>query len=303
MRKGPDTPRRRRAVPLAALALLALLATACADRGGQASGPGRSATTFVHIHGVAVDPSDPSILWVATHRGLIRGSGDDTWSYASGDRNDYMGFTLDPTSGTVFRSGHPEAGGNLGVESSTDGRRWRRVATVLDPPVDFHAMTLSFADPKTMYGWDSGGRGLFRSTDGGSTWEGLSPEGLDPRVFSLAAPAQPSVVFTGTPSGLFRSDDAGATWRKVAGRGLATVAADPKDPNHVLAFLKGEGMRVSRDGGHTWSLASKGIPSGELIGALAISPQDPNQAYAAGPTTIYKTVDGGSSWTVIRSES
>lgn len=275
---------------------LVLSAAAC----GGGAGPEEAATAFVHIHGLGVDPSDPDGLWVATHRGLIQGTKDGNWTYASRDRNDHMGFTLDPGTGTLFRSGHPEEGGTLGVEASTDGENWRRLADVASPPVDFHAMTVSFADPKAMYGWDSGGRGLFRSPDGGNRWEQISPRGLPDQIFALAAPGAAGVVLAGTPAGLFRSDDAAASWRKIVEGQAFAIGSDPKDPRHLLAFEE-QGMQVSRDGGSSWSTASSGIPAGEFIGAITISAHDGEIAYASGATSIFKTTDGGKSWRLIRS--
>ncbi len=275
---------------------LGLMAGAC---GGEA-GPGEKAAAFVHIHGLAVDPSDPDVLWVATHRGLIRGTRDGNWTYASRDRNDHMGFTLEPSTGTLFRSGHPEKGGSLGVEASADGESWRKLSDVLSPPVDFHAMTVSFADAKTMYGWDSGGRGLFRSADGGNSWQRASPEGLPPQIFALAAPGEADMVLAGTPAGIFRSDNAAGSWSKIAEGQAYAISSGPKDPQHLLVFLE-EGMRVSRDAGSTWATASDGIPTGEFIGAIAISPHQGEVAYAAGATTVFKTTDGGKSWRLIRS--
>lgn len=281
-------------------AALALAAAACGD-GGE-GGAGAGATVFAHIHGIAVHPGQSNVLYVATHGGLITGVNDSGWAYASDDRNDYMGFTVDPASATLFRSGHPEAGGTLGVESSTDGRDWERLADVLSPPADFHAMTVSFADPRTLYGWDSGGRGLFRSTDAGTRWTRLSPRGLPLPVLALGGPAEPNAVYAGTPRGLFRSDDGGAAWAPVTGLPSVPVAAigcDPKDPAHLVASTE-RATLVSRDGGDSWTPAS-GIPAGELVFAFAISPHDGGVAYAAGVTTIYKSTDGGETWMLVRS--
>src|SRR5438093_10497516 len=162
--------RRGRLIALTAIAALVLSACSSGGGGGSSSA-GKRATQFVHVDGLAVDRS--GVLWVATHRGLIRQSGS-AWVYASTDRNDYMGFSADPTSGAMYRSGHPESGGTLGVESSSDGRTWRHLADVLNPPADFHAMALSYSDPHVMYGWDSGGRGFFVSKEAGTKGERLS---------------------------------------------------------------------------------------------------------------------------------
>jgi photosystem II stability/assembly factor-like uncharacterized protein len=297
------SPARGRGRLIALTAMATLLLGACSNGGtGGSSSAGKTATQFVHVHGLAVDRS--GVLWVATHRGLIRQSGSD-WVYASTDRNDYMGFSADPTSGTMYRSGHPESGGTLGVESSSDGRTWRHLADVLNPPADFHAMALSYASPQIMYGWDSGGRGFFVSSDAGTKWDQLPGKGpADPRIVALGAAKQSGVVLAGTPTGLYRSADTGSTWTAVTGmiQSVSAIGCDPADSKHLLVATEG-GLRLSRDGGSSWQPASQGIPAGEYIGAVAISPIDPAVAYAAGATTIYKTTDGGQSWTVTRSGS
>lgn len=290
-----------------AIAISAVAFTAC---GGGAMPPssdapkaGEPAKTFHHIHGLGIDKS--GTLYVATHAGLIRGADDKNWVYVSADRNDHMGFTLDPKSGTMFRSGHPVTGGSLGVESSPDGDRWQKLANVLEPPVDFHAMTVSQADGKTLYGWDSRSGKTLRSLDGGPTWQELSMKGTGGSVFSFAAPLSLGVVLAGTPSGLFRSTDQGNSWKRNPSLGdgyVVSVAADPNDANHLLASTE-RGVKITKDGGATWTPSLGGVPPNVAVTSLAISPVDGEVAYAADAMTIFKTVDGGKSWTVVRRES
>lgn len=271
------------------------------ERGGEAGGAGEVAEGVSHIHGLAVDGSGN--LHVASHTGLIRAPEAGAWVYASGDRNDHMGFSLDPKSGTMWRSGHSLSRPSLGVERSTDGgATWRRLSDVLDPPVDFHAMAVSHADGQTLWGWDSGRRGLFRSADGGETW-GKLPQ--TPFAYVLAGPARPGVVFAGTPEGLLRSDDGGATWQPVEplmGGWVIGVAADPNDGTHLLAYAQ-QGMKVSTDGGRTWNSLGEGLPKGAELAHLAISPVDGRVAYAADASTIYRTTDGGKTWSEVRPPS
>jgi len=290
----------------ASLVLVALALAACSN---TSSNPGASseaasapATQFVHVHGLAVDKT--GTLWVATHRGLIKQEANG-WIYASMDRNDYMGFTVDPATGTLYRSGHPENGGTLGVESSVSGSSWRHLTDVLNPPADFHAMTLSYAHPKIMYGWDSGGRGFFISRDAGATWSPLKATGLnDPTILSLAAPKVARVVFAATASGLFRSADEGASFTPVSAmrEAVSAIACDPSNPKHLLAYAQ-SGMKVSHDGGATWQPTIQGIAPGGYVGAIAISPTNSMIAYASVATTLYQTRDDGRTWTVLRSGS
>jgi hypothetical protein len=291
---------KNRLVLAVAISAVALASCANNDAGTAPGAPvrGKPASVFHHIHGLAVDKS--GALYVATHAGLIRGTGDRDWVYVSADRNDHMGFSLDPKSGTMFRSGHPVTGGSLGVESSPDGDMWRKLSNVLEKAVDFHAMTVSYAGAETLYGWDSQTRAAFRSNDGGQTWKRLSMTGADGFVYSFAATTD--AVFAGTPSGLFRSSDGTGIWKRITSLGdgyVVSIAADPSDPNHLLAFTE-RGMKFTTDGGVTWAPSLGGIPPKVAATSLAISPVDGKIAYASDAVTIFKTVDGGKSWTVIR---
>jgi photosystem II stability/assembly factor-like uncharacterized protein len=124
-----------------------------------------------HFHGIAVDPSDPSRLYLATHHGLFLTSPDGTATRISDNANDYMGFTPHPTdSSLLYASGHPAGGGNMGVILSEDGgKTWQQLSPGAQGPVDFHAMTISRADPNVIYGLYVHGGGIQVSRDGGKT--------------------------------------------------------------------------------------------------------------------------------------
>lgn len=272
---------------------LALVACASGGSGGDPSQVGEPAT-ISHIHGLGVDAQGS--LHVATHFGLIKQTPDGAFVYASADRNDHMGFSLDPGEGIMYRSGHSPSKPSLGVQSSTDGATWTHLADVASPPVDFHAMAVSFADPKTLWGWDSGGRGTFRSIDGGKEWTRLETDGLERQIYVLSGPAEPNVVLAGIASGLYRSSDGGSSWEPMIGDGAVIgVGADPMDAKHLLVSTQ-RGVKVTRDGGDTWSDAGGGLPDDTQIGYLAISPENANIAYAADSSTVYRTNDGGQTW-------
>jgi hypothetical protein len=284
-----------------AAVVVGLVYAACSS-GGTGGGDRTQVGTramISHIHGLGVDSAGSP--YAATHFGLIKATADGSWVYASADKNDHMGYSFHPGDAIMYRSGHSSSRPSLGVESSSDGARWTHLSDVADPPVDFHAMAVSLADSKTLWGWDSGGRGTFRSNDGGKSWTRLETQGIERQLYVLAGPAQPNVVLAGTISGLYRSTDGGTTWRTIQGvRGgwVIAVAADPKDPNHIIAFTE-RGMKSSTDGGQTWTPALGGIPPGSEIRSLAISPIDGKIAYAADASKIYKTADGGKTWTAV----
>jgi hypothetical protein len=293
--------RHRTARTLAAAIALGFALAACSSGGSNDGDRGQvgKAATISHIHGIGVDSAGKP--YVATHFGLIKAGVDGGWVYASADRNDHMGFSFHAGEEIMYRSGHSPSRPALGVESSSDGALWTHLSDVASPPVDFHAMAVSFADSKTLWGWDSGGRGTFRSTDGGKTWARLEAQGIERLIYVLAGPAERNVVLAGTMSGLYRSTDGGATWQPVSGASggwVIAIAADPKDSRHMLVSTH-QGMRVTTDRGTTWSKAGAGLPSDAEITSLAISPTDAKTAYAADSSTMYKTIDGGKTWTAL----
>ncbi|MEM4391905.1 MAG: sialidase family protein, partial [Candidatus Nitrosotenuis sp.] len=165
-----------------------------------------------HIHGLGIDPSDRSILYIATHGDFYQSVNGGPPIKVDEKRADYMAFNAPPSAGIpLYASGHPGTGGNTGLIKSTDGgKTWQTVATILEPPVDFHAMAVSKSDPNIIIGFDSAGRGLFKTTDGGKNWQTLTP----PEYISALAisPTYANVMFAGTGKGIFVSNDGGNSW-------------------------------------------------------------------------------------------
>ena len=139
-------------------------------------------STHTHFHGLAVDRADPSRLYLATHHGLYVVTAEGTATRVSDNTNDYMGFTPHPTDPTtLFASGHPAGGGNMGVLLSRNGGvSWSALAAGSNGPVDFHQMTISAADPQVIYGAYAGG--LQVSRDGGQSWEVYRPRLVGHRI-------------------------------------------------------------------------------------------------------------------------
>ena len=247
-----------------------------------------------HIHGIAVDPADPSALFLATHYGLYRMSPDGTASLISNNQNDYMGFTTHPNDASLlYASGHPAGGGNMGVIISRDGgRSWEQLSPGANGPVDFHAITISQADPQVMYG--SYGR-VQVSRDGGMSWDVMGSPPDD--VFDLAASAvDPAMVYAATRGGLFVSRDWGANWEPAGypaqPAGLAHVGPD----GGVYAFVLGTGLVRSSPYAFSWTLLSADF-EGLTVLHLAIDPTDTTRMYAvAQDSSIFASSDGGQTW-------
>ena len=175
------------------------------------------------------------------------------------------------------------------------------------------------------------GDGIFKSVDGGGTWNHVGLGDMQQVARLIVHPTDPDIVFVaglGHPygpneeRGVFRSKDGGTTWEKVLyldeDTGAIQVEFDPTNPDILFADLwdhregpwenarfSGEdsGLYKSTDGGDTWRRLSAGLPGGEdglgRIG-VGIAPSDPRRMYATVDARegggIYRSDDSGESW-------
>lgn len=246
-----------------------------------------------HVHGIAIDPADPSAIFLATHYGVYRGMPDGTAEQVSTDLNDYMGFTPDPgNDGRLFASGHPEGGGNMGIVVSEDGgATWTQLSAGAAGVVDFHAMTISRADPRTMYGLSGD---IQVSRDSGATWTIAGP-GPDRAIDLAASPTTPDVLFAGTVGGLMRSEDAGKNWALIGPANVATSLVEATADGSLYAFFAGAGLfKLSQQG--EWTALANTFGQNYLL-HMAGDPSDANHLVAVTETSaILESRDGGKTW-------
>ncbi len=181
------------------------------------------------------------------------------------------------------------------------------------------------------------GSGLYRSADGGASWQSLGLAGSD-RIGRIAIdPGNPGRIFVaaagnlfvpGGQRGLYRTMDGGATWQLVlaglnATTGAIDVAIAPNDPNRIYAAMwdhrrqpngrvyggPGSGIYRSTDGGATWTRLAGGLPaSGADVGRMGLAVAS-NRLYAiAGDASgdflgFWTSTNGGDAWTRITNTS
>lgn len=246
-----------------------------------------------HIHGLAVDRENSGKLLIATHHGLFR-AGSDGKAELISPVQDFMGFTPDPSDPrSLYASGHPAGGGNLGFIASADnGVTWNQVSPGADGPVDFHQMTVSSADPQVLYGAYGA---LQVSRDAGKTWSvvGLLPE----KLIDLAASAKDAdTIYAATEGGLSVSRNGGQTWETIidgAPVSLVEVTAD----GSVYAFVVGRGLVRSAEAALNFAPLSSAL-SDRILLHLAVDPTDKDRIFVAShQSDILASTDGGANWT------
>jgi photosystem II stability/assembly factor-like uncharacterized protein len=149
-------------------------------------------------------------------------------------------------------------GGDAALFKSTNGgASWQRTGYPFIPAsLNVENLAIDPREPATLYAaageQDESGEGIFKSTDGGSSWRAVGLKGHN--VWALAIdPRQRQTVYAGTESGLFRSTDGGGSWsrfsRGLPPDGIETVAVDPAR-GILYAVLTGHGgiyeVRLSR---------------------------------------------------------
>lgn len=173
------------------------------------------------------------------------------------------------------------------------------------------------------------GWGMFKSIDGGKTWNHLGLENTRQIHRVLIHPDDSNIVYAGVAGatwgdseerGVYKSSDGGQTWKKILyvndRTGVSDLVMDPNNPNKIIAamyehrrwpwFYKsggvGSAIYITMDGGENWTKMSEenGIPDKDFgrIG-LAISPSKPDIIYAyieSEVNAIYKSIDGGENW-------
>lgn len=254
---------------------------------------------ITHGHGLAVDILDSSNVYIATHHGLLLLQNEKELYQVGGSKDDYMGFSTHPRDSKVFfGSGHPSFGGNIGFQKSEDGGfTWKKVSDGVNGPVDFHAMTVSPANPNLIFGWYRGA--IQKSTDGGKNWEMVTNTNFP--VVSLAAdPKDENIVYGASPRGLMVSKNKGKNWRPLLDGFVSTIVINPQDPQKLISFSEKLKLARSSDGGKSWETVNESF-NGETPLHIAFDKQKPEIIYTlTEKNSLYKSTNSGATWKKIR---
>jgi photosystem II stability/assembly factor-like uncharacterized protein len=247
-----------------------------------------------HIHGLAFDPQDGDRVLIATHHGFYTFDlGTQALAPLGDNRQDFMGFSVD-TSGIFYGSGHPEAGGNSGVITSKDGGvSWTHLSDGAGGPVDFHQLTVSPADPATLFGAYNGD--LQHSHDAGVTWDLVGP--APDKLIDLAASAtDPSILYAATEAGLLKSEDSGRTWGPAHTSQVPATFVETGPEGMLYAFILGLGLVRASEDDLEWEVVSEPV-GGDYI--LHFATDGTRAVAATGSGALLFSETGGESWRLL----
>jgi photosystem II stability/assembly factor-like uncharacterized protein len=240
------------------------------------------------IGAIAMDPKNPSTIWVGT------GECNSQRSVGYGD-----GVYRSDDGGKTWR--------NVGLKTS------EHIGRIVIDPRDSNVVFVAAQGPL----WSPGGeRGLYKTTDGGKTWKAVIPGTENTGATEVTFdPSNPDIMYAATwqrrrhfytlidggpESAMYRSVDGGNTWTRVRGGGLPAgdigrigISVSPVDTNVVYATVEaagtGSGIFRSNDRGATWEKTSPNIAQAMYYAQIVADPKNVDRIYI--PNVVFQVSD------------
>ena len=296
------------------------------------------------IGALAIDQNNPDVIWVGTGESNMRNSvaiGDgmyksddagDNWKKVGLENSEHISkIVIDPSNSNTVYVAVPGAlwgdSEERGLYKTVDGGdSWTKILYV-DDKTGCADVVMDPKNPKILYAsmwqfrrkpwtFSSGGEtsGLFKSMDGGESWERIdkafSEDNMLGRICIAVSPGDSKHIYAiaeSKNSGLYESLDAGNTWKRNSATGnvvarpfyFSVIAVDPTDEKRIYrpAFT----LSISDDGGQSFRQASfeGGFVHADYH-AIWINPKNPQQIYVGTDGGVYMSLDRGNNFLFIQ---
>lgn len=259
------------------------------------------------VRSLAYDPQNPDHIFLGTSTGTLFSSTDGGKSWARfahlGSGDDYVidHLAIDPQSPNKMYAAawsvETQQAGDL-FHSEDAGKTWETMPAMHGKSI--RAMAISASDSKTLVA--GAVDGVFRSSDGGNSWQKISAGNSDIHSIESIAidPKNPNAIYAGTWHLAWKTDDGGASWHHIS-KGMIedsdvfSIIVDSTNPSVVFASAC-SGIYKSQSAGESFQKI-QGIPfSARRTRVLKQDPTNPAIVYAGTTEGLWKTVDAGKTW-------
>jgi photosystem II stability/assembly factor-like uncharacterized protein len=260
---------------------------------------------LINVESLAVDPRDSNVIYAGTwYLPYKTTDGGKTWNITKTgiiDDSDIFAIEIDDRN-----PDHIIASACSGIyETRNAGSNWKKVNGIPSQSRRTRSILQNPGRPDTIYAGTT--EGFWMSSNGGGDWK-VTTNRQNFEVNAIAVhPDNPDIVYIGTNNyGVMVSRDGGRNWAPsnggYSGRRAYAVVADREQPGRVYATTintatGGGSFYVSTDGGETWQISARNMPTRLIAYSILQDRADGNIIYLGTNYGLYRSADRGASWT------
>ncbi|HEX8974679.1 MAG TPA: YCF48-related protein, partial [Patescibacteria group bacterium] len=261
----------------------------------------------INVLSMAINPQNTSVIYIGTEsNGLfMTKDGGETWSQVAFADKAY-GLAFDPSNPDIMYGSGVFNGRAKIFKRLQEGQEWKEVYTEPSDGTTISSIAVDRVNSQVIYAGTSEGV-IIKSTDGGSTWVNLKKATGPITNIAFDAANDYHVFFAVFQTGVLETTDGGKSINDISSKidttghtsSVFTLVTDPVLGGVVYAGT-GRGI-FRRNGGDTWTSvniieSSKAFP----IRSIAVNPRNSREIIYASAKAIYKSTDGGSTWSTIQ---